>query len=109
MTVIFQSTVRITNLSIQGVESYLRTTGWTKVATPTNPNALVYAGPLDIHGEPIIVVLPAHEDLTDANRRMNEVVRTVAKIEGKSPRHVAMEIVGRGLRSVNRIRKSARV
>jgi len=73
----------VDKLSIEDVEKYLSAKGWSKVATP-NPHALVYAGPEDIYGEPITVVLPASKMLYDASDRLTQTIHTVAKIEGRS-------------------------
>lgn len=81
------------------VEAYLQNKGWTKV-TPTdpnkaNPNVLVYRGGSDVEGNPLTVILPARPDLIDAKRRVSDVVRFLAALEAKSPRHMVQEIIVR--------------
>ena len=89
MTVPMAKPVTRKALSIGNIEKYLRVKGWSKVPT-TNPNALVYAGPKDVNGNPITVVLPASATLVDAERRLSEAVRTVATVHGRTIRGVLL-------------------
>lgn len=88
----------VSRLPIASVEKYLLRQGWTK-GTTTNPNAMVYEGPLwDVHGNPLTVVLPARKSLGDADRRIMDVVRTLAAIESKSPESVVEAMFHGGTR-----------
>lgn len=84
----------ISLLTIPAVETYLQSKGWTK-AESVNPNVRIYRGPDDIHGNPLVVVLPARPDLIDTKQRLADVVRTMATLEAKSPQQVAQKIVAR--------------
>jgi hypothetical protein len=82
-------------LTIPAVQSYLESKGWEQVRG-TNPNVLIYRGPKDVQGNPLVVALPARANLIDARERLADVVETVAIVEDK-PRHLLMRhIVARG-------------
>ena len=86
----------VENLSIDSIEKYLQQTGWAK-GVSVNSRALPYEGPQDIYGKPITVVVPARKTIIDADRRINDVVRTVAGIESRSPESIVEAIAKLGI------------
>jgi len=91
MTTSPAKTITLKNISIASVERYLREKGWSQVPT-SNPKALVYAGPKDIYGNNITVVLPASKTFIDAERRLSEAIRTIAIVQDISPSRVLYSI-----------------
>ena len=89
--------VDVRALSIAQVEAYLQEAGWKKIV-PVNPRALPYEGPLDIYGKPITVVLPASKEFVDADRRLNEVISVLSKVEAITPARLVQVMLSDGTR-----------
>ena len=78
-------------VTLSQIATYLERRGW-REAPSSNPNAVIYHGPLDIYGKPLIAILPAREDLTDAGRRVDDVVSMLSTLEKKQPTQLLREI-----------------
>ncbi len=90
-------------LSIAQVEAYLQKAGWKKTIS-VNPRAIPYEGPLDVYGNPIMVIVPASKDLIDADRRLDEVVNILSKIEDLSPARLVQAMQRDGETRPRRVR-----
>ena len=86
--------------TIAATAAYLEKNGWRRVESK-NPNALVFHGPNDIYGTPLIVVLPAHKTLIDADLRLNDAMRTLAVLNATSPEQMARKITLQNAHSVS--------
>ena len=96
MTSLVQNRKLIEILSVSDVASYLQKHGWQQVSNP-NPNALVFSGFKDLSGKPQLLVVPATVTLIDAERRLNDVVRSLALLEAKSPQQIVQSIRRAGI------------
>jgi hypothetical protein len=68
------------NLCKQDVERYILSHGWQPIDHP-NKKLQVFAGPVDNENQPIRLVLPLADNLSDTPLRIYQAVQTLADIE----------------------------
>ena len=73
---------RIDRVTVAGVRSYLLNKGWRLQPFP-GPELLVFEGPKDDDGEPILQVLPSSEQLRDYRMRVENLIGALSLIEGR--------------------------
>jgi hypothetical protein len=73
---------RIDRVTVADVRSYLLDRGWRSRPFP-GPELLVFEGPKDDDGEPIVQVLPSSERLRDYRMRVGDLIGALSAIEGR--------------------------
>jgi len=76
------------------VEKYLTSHGWKEVAS-RRPGLLVFEGPKDDDGEPIIQVIPQSAEAPDYGMRARELITALSVIENRRALDVIRDIVAR--------------
>lgn len=71
---------RIASVQVAGVQSYMLSHGWKRQPWP-GPELLVFAGPLDDDGEPILQILPSSERMRDYRLRVEELIGALSILE----------------------------
>jgi hypothetical protein len=74
---------RIDRVSVANVRAYLLGRGWKEQPYP-GPNLLVFQGPEDDEGEPILQVVPSSERLRDYRMRLEELIAALSIIENRA-------------------------
>ena len=74
---------RIDRVSVANVEAYLLSLGWKEQPHPGS-DLLVFQGPDDNEGEPILQVLPSSERLRDYRMRLEELIAALSLIEDRA-------------------------
>ena len=83
---------RIDRLSVENVRDYLHNRGWRLLSYP-GPELLVFQGPTDDDGEPIIQVLPSSEKLRDYRMRLEDLLGALSVIEGRPAADVLTDML----------------
>src|SRR4051794_27108441 len=78
---------------LERVRSYLPAHGWRLKDWP-GPELLVFEGPLDDDGQPIIQIVPSSEAYQDYPLRVDELVRSLAVIENRPIPEVLRDMLG---------------
>jgi hypothetical protein len=86
---------RIAQVRVDGVRAYLTERGWIRQPYP-RPEVLVFAGPLDDNGEPMILLLPAVETLADYRMRLEELIEALSAVEDRHPVDILTAILEAG-------------
>lgn len=73
---------RVDRVSVDQVRNYLLSHGWRLRAFP-GPELLVFEGPNDDDGEPILQVLPSSERLRDYRMRVVDLIDALSIIEDR--------------------------
>jgi hypothetical protein len=73
---------RIQSVRVADVKHYLLRHHW-KIKPYPRPELLVFEGPLDDNGQPIIQVLPSEEHFVDYQQRLLELISSLAVIEDR--------------------------
>jgi hypothetical protein len=73
---------RIDRVTVANVRTYLLNKGWRLQPYP-GPELLVFEGPRDDDGEPILQVLPSSERLRDYRMRVGDLIAALSVIEGR--------------------------
>jgi hypothetical protein len=73
---------RIERVRVADVRDYLLNRGWRLQPYP-GPELLVFEGPKDDDGEPIVQVLPSSERLKDYRMRLEDLIGALAVIEDR--------------------------
>lgn len=73
---------RIDRVTVGNVRSYLLNRGWRLQPFP-GPELLVFEGPKDDDGEPILQVLPSSERLRDYRMRVGDLIGALSVIESR--------------------------
>ncbi|MBY0527448.1 MAG: hypothetical protein K2R98_28890 [Gemmataceae bacterium] len=73
---------RVRQVKVADVQKYLLSHGWVRQPYP-KPELLVFAGPKDDYGKPIIQSLPAAENYLDYQQRLIELITAIAVIEDR--------------------------
>jgi hypothetical protein len=78
---------RVEQVHVPAARSYLLSHGWKLKASP-RPQVLLFEGPLDDDGEPIVLLLPATERTakergSDYYQRIIELITSLASIEDR--------------------------
>jgi hypothetical protein len=81
-------TIRVTD-----VTSYLGEKGWRRRDGFPRPELLVFDGPPDDAGEPIVVTIPASDRFQDFRPRLIELIRLLSQIEARPPADIAGDLV----------------
>jgi hypothetical protein len=87
---------RIDRVSVDNVRTYLLHHGWRLQPYP-GPELLVFEGPADDDGEPIIQVLPSSERLRDYRMRVEDLIGAVSVIEDRPAADVLTDMLGSSL------------
>lgn len=80
---------RMERVRVDDVRAYLEAHGWVQKPYP-RPELLVFEGPLDDGGEPIVQVLPSSERLADYRLRVEELIASLSVLEDRP----AVEVLG---------------
>jgi hypothetical protein len=83
---------RIDRVTVGNVRSYLLNRGWQLQPFP-GPELLVFQGPMDDNGEPIIQVLPSSEELRDYRMRVEDLISALSVIEDRPAVDVLNDIL----------------
>ncbi len=83
---------RIQAVRVAGVRSYLLGKGWQLRPDPEG-ELLVFDGPLDDDGEPILEVVPAAEHLRDFSLRVEELVAALSVLENRGATEILTDIL----------------
>jgi hypothetical protein len=83
---------RIEQVRVQGVQAYLRSKGWELQPYP-GPELLVFAGPIDDDGEPVVQVLPSSERMRDYRLRLEELIAALSVMEGRPAADILTDIL----------------
>ena len=83
---------RVGSVRVSQMCSYLLGRCWHLKAGPAS-DLLVFEGPPDDDGEPIIQVLPASERYSDYRQRLIELITSLSVIEDRSPLEVLNDIL----------------
>jgi hypothetical protein len=83
---------RIQLVRVAGVRAYLLGRGWRLQPYP-GPELLVFEGPADDDGRPIVQVLPSSEEMRDFNLRVEELIGALGILEDRSPRDILSDIL----------------
>lgn len=86
---------RIAQVQVGGVRSYLTQRGWIRQPYPRQ-EVLVFAGPVDDNGEPMILLLPAVETLADYRMRIEELIEALSAVEDRPPVDIITDILQAG-------------
>jgi len=73
---------RIDCVTVGNVQAYLENRAWRLQSFP-GPELLVFEGPKDDDGEPIIQVLPSSERLRDYRMRLENLIGALSVIEDR--------------------------
>ncbi len=73
---------RIERVTVGDVRAYLLNRGWRLRPFP-GPELLVFEGPKDDDGEPILLVLPSSEQLRDYRMRLADLIGALSVIESR--------------------------
>ncbi len=83
---------RIRAVRVADVRSYLEARGWRSRPYPL-PELLVFEGPPDDAGRPIVQVLPSSESLADYPQRVIELITALSVIEDRPPVEVLDDVL----------------
>jgi hypothetical protein len=83
---------RIRLVRPEGVRSYLLGRGW-KLQPYPGPELLVFGGPTDDDGEPIVQVVPSSERMSDFSLRVEELVAALSVLEDRPAADVLTDIL----------------
>ena len=86
---------RIAQVRVAGVRSYLSQHGW-KEQTYPGPELLVFGGPVDDDGEPIIQVIPSDESMLDYPMRIEELIGALSVLEDRPAADVLTDLLHAG-------------
>jgi hypothetical protein len=80
-------------IRVTDVTSYLGEKGWRRRDGFPRPELLVFDGPLDDAGEPIVATIPASDRFQDFRPRLIELLRLLSQIEERPPAEIAGDLV----------------
>jgi hypothetical protein len=83
---------RIEQVRVAGVRSYLLSRGWILQPYP-GPELLVFGGPLDDDGEPIVQILPSSEQMGDFRLRSEELIAALSVLEDRPASEILTDIL----------------
>ncbi len=83
---------RIERVRVDDVRAYLLDRGWRLQPFP-GPELLVFEGPKDDDGEPIIQVLPSSERLRDYRMRVEDLIGALSAIEDRPAGDVLTDVL----------------
>jgi hypothetical protein len=83
---------RVRQVAASGMESYLTAHGWKRVQHPRK-QLMVFEGPLDDDGEPLILAIPSSERFKDFTGRIVRVIESLSIVEGRHPVEILNDIL----------------
>lgn len=86
---------RVSQVRVAGVRSYLLGRGWHPQSYP-GPELLVFQGPADDDGQPIVQVLPSSEQMRDFPLRVEELIAALSVLEDRPPGDIVSDILREG-------------
>jgi hypothetical protein len=89
------NTISLDKIQAEWIRDYLISNGWKQVPFK-RPELLVFEGPCDDDGKPIIQVIPRSEHSSDFNMRARELVDALSVIEDRPASDVVRDIMARG-------------
>jgi DNA-binding transcriptional regulator YdaS (Cro superfamily) len=100
--------LKIEDLQLDNISTYLRQKGWQPVSQP-NQNLVLFQGKNDDLGHPIRLVLPRHTQFQDSQILLNKAIHLLAVIERKSSQVILSEIqaysaANRFVSTINRLK-----
>jgi hypothetical protein len=84
---------RIDRLTVTAVRDYLLNHNWRLRSFP-GPELLVFEGPNDDDGEPIVQVLPSSERLRDYRMRLEDLLGALSVIENRPAVEILSDMLG---------------
>jgi hypothetical protein len=89
------TTARYGLLNPEAVRTYLIEHGWRQETYP-GPELLVFSGPEDDDGRPIVQVLPSSVHLRDYQMRLEELIKALSVLENRSPDDIIKDMMPPG-------------
>lgn len=86
---------RLPLVRVAGVRSYLLSQGWRPQPYP-RPELLVFEGPADDDGQPIVQVLPSSEQMRDFPLRVEELIAALSILEDRPASDIVSDILNEG-------------
>ena len=86
---------RLPLVRVAGVRAYLLNRAWRLQPYP-RPELLVFEGPTDDDGQPIIQVLPSSEQMRDFPLRVEELIATLSILEDRPAPDILSDILNEG-------------
>jgi hypothetical protein len=83
---------RIQQVRAEQVRAYLLARGWHPEPYP-GPELLVFAGPVDDDGQPVIQILPSSEQMRDYSMRLEELVTALSIMEDRPAAEVLTDML----------------
>jgi hypothetical protein len=83
---------RVARVRVADVKTYLLNRGWRLQPFP-RPELLVFEGPPDDDGEPIVQVLPSSEQYRDYRMRLEDLIGALGVIEDRPASDVLTDIL----------------
>jgi hypothetical protein len=83
---------RIDRVTVSDVRAYLLARGWRLQPFP-GPELLVFEGPKDDEGEPIVQVLPSSESLKDYRMRVEDLIGALGVIENRPATSILSDVL----------------
>ncbi len=87
---------RIQSVGVAGMRSYLISRGW-QLQPQAGQDLLVFGGPVDDDGEPIVQVLPSSERMRDFRMRAEELIAALSIFEDRPASDVLTDILRVGV------------
>ncbi len=84
-------------ITINDISNYLQRAGWKLRADHPNNRFLLFDGPKDDGGRPIVLTLPASKSFFDSSELLSQAINLLATIERASPQNIIQK-----MRSPNR-------
>lgn len=84
----FLDAIRVTD-----VTSYLGEKGWRRRNDYPRPELLVFDGPADDAGKPMVVTIPASDRFQDFRPRLRDLITLLSQLEERPPEEIASDLV----------------
>lgn len=86
---------RLSLVRVAGIRSYLLGRGW-RVQPYPGTELLVFEGPADDDGQPIVQVLPSSEQMRDFPLRVEELIAALSILEDRSAHDILSDVLNEG-------------
>jgi hypothetical protein len=83
---------RVKDISIEALCSWMKQHDRQQIPSP-RPQILLFQGPKDDFGEPIVLVLPASKQLSDWLRGVEVIITSLSVIHRRHPREILEEVL----------------
>ena len=83
---------RLPRVRVANLQSYLLNRGWHLQSYP-GPELLVFEGPADDDGQPIVQVLPSSEQMRDFPLRVEELIAALSILEDRPAPDILSDIL----------------